>query len=294
MADLDSVKIAIKYDGLDADKHRLDAYSASLSLEGITWALNVTLYCLVAGKRKHKGDLSKAVKIYITSSKKGSFTTELIAELSAASISADFIKGYLIGGSTALVNKFVIYIFKRALGISYQIPNGIKKLIDNINKKDPDLIDDLVQQIEPSLSKAHDFVGKTAKTAEVKINRTVSFELNQTTKEYVEAEPVGKFDTMDTNITAYNVNSQNGRLYHPVDNETVSMTVKKEADPKSKNAITASLNAYQEGNEGKIRITAERVATKSGRLKKYLISHAERIPQADWVNGVDPLTAKRP
>ena len=282
------LKVSLSYEGLDADNHQLEAHSAALSLEGMAWAMQVATYSLANGKIKERGDLSDTVKIFITSSKKGSFVTTLLILVVVPAI-----VGYTVNLTTPDAKRLLAYIFNKALGNKNPKSNRTEILLKKIEKYDKNLVEELVHQIEPALERAHNFVGKTATRLEVKLSSNDNFCLDKTTKEYVEAKPTGKYDTIDTNITAYNVNSHNGRLYHPVDEETISMTVIKNTKANTKNKITESLNAYQEGKEGKIRITAEKVSTKSGRLKKYLISDADYIPQSDWVNGIDPLHAKR-
>jgi len=69
------VKIPYKviFTGLDADENELEAYAASKSLEGLTWALSTTINFSVTGQYKSRGDMSKSARIYMSPARQGSF-----------------------------------------------------------------------------------------------------------------------------------------------------------------------------------------------------------------------------
>ncbi|WP_455567162.1 DUF7947 five-stranded beta-barrel domain-containing protein [Salipiger thiooxidans] len=98
---------------------------------------------------------------------------------------------------------------------------------------------------------------------------------------------------MVTNITAYNVVSRNGRMYDPVNGSTAAFTLVKSPLKGTANTITTSLDQYQAGRKGLVKVTADRVQTESGRLKKFLVTAAEEIKVQDWENGQDPLRSAR-
>lgn len=88
----------LKFEGGDADRHQLEAYPAAQSLEGIIWALSITLNYGVTGKIRQRGDLSGACKVYISPPKRGS----VLYGLTILIQDNQFIAGLIGGWSTQL------------------------------------------------------------------------------------------------------------------------------------------------------------------------------------------------
>ncbi len=82
-------------------------------------------------------------------------------------------------------------------------------------------------------------------------------------------------------------------MFDPVNNCTAAFTLVKSPLKGTGQIITTSLDQYQAGRKGIVKVTADRVQTESGRLKKFLVTAAEEIAQSDWENGQDPLRAVR-
>jgi len=292
---LADVKIPYKvvFTGFDANENQLEAYAASKSLEGLTWALSTTINFAVTGKYKSRGDMSKSARIYMSPARQGSF----IVAMNAWVVANPFLATVALGGAVSVVapyvNKTIEYAFGKALGNISDIPDGFQRYYKRPSKDERNQLDTLVQRIEPPLSRAHMVIGQTAKEATFKSKRTDLFTMNQTTKEYIEAKPLDAPEVMFTNVTAYNVVSRNGRMYDPVNGNTAAFTLVKSPLKGTANTITTSLDQYQAGRKGMVKVTADRVQTESGRLKKFLITAAEEIAPEDWENGQDPLRSAR-
>ena len=136
-------------------------------------------------------------------------------------------------------------------------------------------------------------VGRTASEVQFISKRTKLFQMDQTTKEYIEAKPANAPEILHTNVTAYNVVSHNGRMFDPVNKSTAAFTLVKSPLKGTGNIITTSLDQYQAGRKGMVKVTVDRVQTESGRLKKFLVTAAEGIAPQDWENGQDPLRSSR-
>ncbi|WP_417589538.1 hypothetical protein [Pararhodobacter oceanensis] len=289
------VKIPYKviFTGLDADENQLEAYAASKSLEGLTWALSTTINFSVTGKYKSRGDMSKSARIFMSPARQGSF----IVAMNAWVVANPFLATITLGGAVSFVapyvNKTIEYAFGKALGSISDIPDGFKKYYNRLSKDERNQLDTLIQRIEPPLSRAHMVIGQTAAEVAFKSRRTELFKMDEATKEYIEAKPLDAPEMMVTNITAYNVVSRNGRMYDPVNRSTAAFTLIKSPLKGTANTITTSLDQYQAGRKGLVKVTADRVQTESGRLKKFLVSAAEEIAVQDWENGQDPLRSVR-
>lgn len=83
-------------------------------------------------------------------------------------------------------------------------------------------------------------------------------------------------------------------MFDPVNKSTAAFTLAKNPLKGTGNIITTSLDQYQAGRKGMVKVTADRVQTESGRLKKFLVTAAEEIAQQDWDKGQDPLRTVRP
>lgn len=292
---MSEVKIPFKViiDGIDAERNELEAYSAAKSLEGLTWALSTTINFATTGKYKSRGDVSKSSKIYMKPARQGSFIVAMDAWVTAN----PFLSVVALGGGVSVVapyiNKTIEYTFGKALGTISEIPDGFKKHYKRLSKEERNQLEVLTQRIEPPLSRAHTLVGQTANEVQFISKRTKLFKMDQATKEYIEAKPANAPEILNTNITAFNVVSKNGRMFDPASNTTAAFTLVKSPLKGTGNIVTTSMDQYQAGRKGMVKVTADRVQTESGRLKKFLITAAEEIAPQDWENGQDPLRTVR-
>ena len=292
---LADIKIPYKViiDGLDADENKIEAYYGAKSLEGLTWALSTTINFASTGRFKSSGDMSKSAKIYMTPARKGSF----IVLMNAWVVANPFLATVALGGGVSViapyVNKTIEYAFGKALGTISEIPEGFKKYYKRLSKEEQNQLDVLVQRIEPPLSRAHSVVGRSANEVKFVSKRTELFKMDEVTKEYIEAKPSNAPEILQTNVTAYNVVSRNGRMFDPINRNTAAFTLVKSPLKGSANTITTSMDQYQAGRKGMVNVTVDRVQTESGRLKKFLVTSAEEIPQHDWEGGQDPLRSIR-
>jgi ElaB/YqjD/DUF883 family membrane-anchored ribosome-binding protein len=292
MADI-KISYKVTFDGLDASGNELEAYAASKSLEGLTWALSTTINFAVTGRYKSRGDMSRSVRIYMSPARQGSFIIAMDAWVVGNPFLATVALGGAVGVVTPYVNKTIEYAFGKALGTISDIPDGFKKYYNRLSKEEKNQLDTLVQRIEPPLMRAHTVIGQTASEVAFKSKRAELFRMDEATKEYIEAKPLNSPETLITNVTAYNVISRNGRMYDPVHGTTAAFTLVKSPLKGTANIITKSLDQYQAGRKGMVKVTVDRVQTESGRLKKFLVTAAEEIAPQDWVNGQDPLRSVR-
>lgn len=288
-----NIPYKVIFTGLDADGNELEAYAASKSLEGLTWALSTTINFSVTGKYKSRGDMSKSARIYMSPARPGSFIVAMNAWVVANPFLATVTLGVAVSVVAPYINKTIEYAFGKALGNISDIPDGFKKYYNRLSKDERNELDTLIQRIEPPLSRAHTVIGQTATEVAFKSKRVELFKMDEVTKEYIEAKPLDAPEMMVTNITAYNVVSRNGRMYDPVNGSTAAFTLIKSPLKGTANTITTSLDQYQAGRKGLVKVTADRVQTESGRLKKFIVSAAEEIAVQDWQNGQDPLRSVR-
>ena len=249
----------VVFDGLDAEGNELEAYSASKSLEGLTWALSTTINFAATWNYKSQGDISKSAKIYMSRARQGSF----IVAMNAWVIANPFIATVTLGVGASVVatyvNRTIEYVFGKALGSISDMPDGFRKYYKRLSKDEKNELELLIQRIEPPLSRAHTAVGKTAAEVVFKSKRAELFKMDEITKEYIEAKPLNSPEILLTNVTAYNVVSRNGRMYDPVQGNTAAFTLVKSPLKGTANIITTSLDQYQAGRRGMDKVTVDRV-----------------------------------
>jgi hypothetical protein len=284
------IKQKISFNGGDADNHRVDAYAAAHSLEGLVWALTLTTHFGVTGKVRQRGDLSSSVKIFLSPPKRGSVINELNILVQEHPFISLVVGGYTVNTVTPYINSLITYSFKSTLNGVRQIPFGAKRFFKHL--KDDD-VDKLIDRIEPPLTRAHSAIGKSVDSMSLTYRRKKLATLDLESKVFLETRAREDFQTIETNITSFNVLTGNGRLYHPDEGATVPFSLSGSSLSGSQEVLTTSMNQYSMGRRGVVKLTAQRVETLEGRLKQLIVSSAEEIPPVDWDNGIDPMRSLR-
>lgn len=284
------LKFRAIYEGRDADDNRLEAYPAAQSMEGLVWALSLVVHYGVTGQLRNRGDLSGSARIYVKPSRQGSYFQDIILVVQQNPFLAGVAGGYAANVVTPYLNGLVSYTFNQTLGAAKALPRGAGKFIRGLNRED---LAELSIRIEPPLTRAHAAIGRSAETLTFKSKRTPLVLMNTSTKAYLEAQLSADFDSIDTNITSFNVLTGNGRLYYPDIDGTVAFSLDASASPGAKQALIRSMEHYAMGHAGFIRITARRFEAVDGRIKKLVVRDADEIPIADWEGDSDPLRKRR-
>ncbi len=284
------LKFRAVFDGLDAESSRLEAYPAAQSLEGLTWALSLTVHYGVTGELRGRGDLSRSAKILIGPPRRGSVYYDIFVVVQENPFLAGIVGGYAANSVTPYINGLISTTFNMTLGLAARFPRGASRFLRRLNGDD---LEDLAVRIEPPLTRAHSAIGRTASTLEFRSRRAPLVLMNQETKNFLEAELSDDFEVIDTNVTSFNLLTGNGRLYYPDTECTVPFSLHTSPLQGAKNALIKSMEHYAMGHEGTIRITARRFETADQRIKKFVVNSAEDVPQVDWVGGLDPIRQRR-
>lgn len=280
----------LKYEGRDATSNRLEAYQAARSLEGMVWALNISLFFAATGRVRQRGNLSSAGSIYIHPARRGSFVYDLTLLVQENPFISGIVGGWAANTVTPFVNGVISEAFKAATGIVSPPPVRSRKYIKRIDEAG---FEKLVKRIEPPLTRGHSTIGSTSDTISLMQNKTSLAKFDHTTKQYLEAKLASGFYIIDTNITSFNILTGNGRLYHPEEEATFPFTLEDNSGPESSDWIIESMKNFKSGRKGIIRLSARRMETADGKLKRLRISSAEEVPPSDWEEGSDPLRSRR-
>ena len=198
--------------------------------------------------------------------------------------------GWAVNAATPYVNALIGYVFNSALGAARAIPVRAMKYFKHLREDD---LQKVIHRIEPPLTRGHAAIGKTATTISLRAKNTDLAIMDAMTKSYLEARLKDEFYILDTNVTSFNILTGNGRLYYPDEDRTVPFSVSTTPFAGTQNTLIESMQQYNAGRCGIVRMTAQRVETKEGRLKKLIVASADEIPQADREDQSDPLRAVR-
>ena len=281
------IKYKLTFEGRDADQHRLEAHPAGQSLEGLSWALGLTLNYGITGRLRYSRDLSQSAKIFISPPQTGSILYGLDILVQENPFLSVVAGGYAVNTVTPYINSLIGYVWGQAMGLGTEISDKYHRAL---GKED---LEAICRRIEPPLTRAHTAIGRTAHEIKLISGSSNIVTLDDETKENLKAVPVGTYDVLDSNVTSFNLLTGNGRLYSPELEATVPFALNKNYRHGTTTALILSMEQYSLGRTGTIRIVGERVETPSGRLVKYLVGSAEEIPALDWEDGVDPLRQRR-
>lgn len=270
----------LKYDGGEADHHRLLAYDGTKSIEGFTWALTVVLGYAATGTIRKQGDPSAAVKIYMQPSRPGSYTVDLVAFLTQPEnkFLTSILGTVTVSAATTFACALVSRVFSMAVGKALPDKEKGSRYLNRLPKSD---IDDLVMRVEPPLTRAHAAIGKSARTVKLLAKKTELIEFDEGTKIYLESKIEDDPKILYTNVSAFNALWHTGRLYDKERGRTVPFKVFDNAMKGTETVISESLRNYTRGWPSEIRITARREMAGDRRLKRYHITAAEHIDDDD-------------
>lgn len=284
------ISYKLKFEGRDADNHLLEAHPTGQSLEGFSWALALALNYGITGRLRYSRDLSKSAKVFISPPRQGSVLYDLNILVQQNPFLSLIVGGYVVNTVTPYINGLIGYLFNQAVGLGSEFSEEAKKYL---LKLDGEELNAITRRIEPPLSRAHYAVGRTADEILLRRDATNIIKLDMTTKDNLKAEPTGEYDTLDTNVTSFNVLTGNGRLFSPETETTLPFSLRDNSRHGTTTTLIQSMEQYALGRKGAVRIVGERTETKGGRLTKYFVSAAEEIPKSDWVDGIDPLRTQR-
>ncbi|WP_405404733.1 hypothetical protein [Paracoccus sp. Ld10] len=268
----------------------LEAHPAGQSIEGFSWALALTLNYGITGRLRYSRDLSKSAKIFISPPKQGSLFYDLNILVQENPFLTVVVGSYAMNTVTPYINGLIGYVFKQAMGIGEDFVDGADKYLKKLKNDD---LKEVIKRIEPPLTRAHSVIGRTADEITLHRGSAEIVKLDQSTKDNLKAKPVGKYDTINSNVTSFNILTENGRIYSQELQATVPFGLRKTYRYGTTTALISSMEQYAIQRTGTIRIVGERVETSSGRLVKYIVGSAEEIPQSDWIDGIDPMRQRR-
>lgn len=268
-------EIIAKFVGDVAEEHKLPAYDAVESLNGIARTMLLTTNYIVESKVRHRDFYYSGYEVNLLTFKPGSF--EALFEVIVSPEVITVAGGIALGVAGNLVTDLFKTIFRRAIGEAGE--DSIQRLENEgvLNSGD---LGALVDAAEPAIRRAHTIVGRGA-TNIVLIsgdNNIVSFDGKS--KEYVNKSVVDERLRLKLfSVGSYNVNSRYGRLFDFEEGKTVPFEVHADADRETIETIMDALSRYAMIRLGDnlgsaIAVQYRTITAMDGRVKKIIVLKA--------------------
>lgn len=267
------MSIILKYEGLDADEHRLDAQFGGESLAGIGHALTLVSHYAATGHVRQRAPYSEDTRFYFIGGRKGSldWLLQVVIENPDA-----VMVGLGVNGVTELVK----FVFTRAIGKTSKINNPIVASLDENRSGD---LEALIEAVEPALKRGHRAIDKTAQQITIinGNNNQVMVGFDSESKAYLEDDVDGGRDVQDVTVASLNVNSRHGRVFFHDLQRTVPFKIDRDAKARTITQLSRALHNYARKTGRRVSITFSRIEAVDGRLKRILIHDAKHLTEED-------------
>ncbi|MBW9250211.1 MAG: hypothetical protein GJU72_14385 [Acidithiobacillus ferriphilus] len=243
--------ITLKFDDKKSTEGQIDSYYGSLSLFHFARIVNLSAFAYANGELSNSASSYRNFESFSLAPEKGSFIQSFLLDF-ASDIPAD------------LFSNFLIYNIKRALGLADE--NDVHP--DLKHRIEPIL--DLPEKLEDSIAETHKIIDKyPGMTINIEADN-VSMIFDRSTLEETRIIKEENIIEVIGQVTRFNTNSHNGRLYSEKDKRTVSFKL---IEPSSRDVslVTDSLHASGQNLLKNIVLHAKTQRRESGKVKKYLV-----------------------
>jgi len=250
--------VRIKFEGAEADDHKLEAYEGIKSLEGFIRVARIASHYAATEEVRFRAPYTSLLEAQISQINNGSF--EMLfdyasrmadqIDFDAAKTKAESIFNFLVARGTGQTENDELFVEGE------QVPTG-------------DLAA-MAEASEAGLKAAHRWVDREEKSIKV-IDGDDETTIDLGTKAYVEEEVTGDEITRDVSVAAMNVNSKNGRVYLFDEHRTVPFVVHKEAAPRTITNLSRYLPEYAQKTGQTVNIRYRPVSHIDGKTKRLIV-----------------------
>jgi len=248
----------IRFQGGEADHHRLEAYEGIKSLEGLIRVARIATHYAATGEVRFRAPYTADLEAQISQIINGSF--EMLFDY--ASRMVDRVKADEAKTKAEALFNFLV---RRGTG-----QEDAEDLIVEGTLIPSGDIAAMSEAAESGLKAAHRWIDLDNKRIDV-IDHDDVTSLDLATKRYVEEEEMGDEVTRDVSVAAMNVNSKNGRVFLLDEQRTVPFLVHKDAEPRTVTNLTRYLTKYAERTGERVNIRYRPIRHIDGRLKRLII-----------------------
>jgi hypothetical protein len=278
MSDSD-LKIKIKFEGGDADQHRLELYDAGVAIHGLARSMAITIHALLNdGAIRSRVKKINGAKLYIEPSRKGSWE-EIVQVVIETGIATQIGPSVL----SSAVWDFIKWSWAKATNLTCEEPKS--RFAQKVLRNNPELETDLSMALEHPLSQFHRPI-EANETMTIKITKSRTKEeliFTRETLDYVTTTEDPELETkIKGNVTRYNILTGNGRFYVDKFKKTVSFSLDSDVSSTEKQYLTQSMHRVNSGHPGKIFVDADNVTNKANETKRLVIKTVNKLPGHEW------------
>ncbi len=254
-------QFGIKFEGQDADYHRLPAYAGGQAIEGIARGIILVGHFATTGEIRKRAPFSDGLQLYMTPPRSGSLEILLL--------------GVVSGVAANLMAPLVKRAFNHVVGLGDSLDQP--ELRDLEQNRSGDL-EALTDAVEPALRSAHNVVGEGASNIVIIQGDSNVVNFDASTKRYIFGSTVlQSIQEIEGSVGAFNANTDYGKIYIPEYGKSVPFTIARDSEAGTDSAISSSLDRYTSGLPSIVSCQVRSVVAPDGRIKKLIILAAELV-----------------
>lgn len=268
MPPLRTHRVKVRYQGGAADDHRLPLYDGTTSILGIAQALQIAVHAYMTDEVVSRATALRGAKMFIKPTQRGSFLFELVTLIETYPATA--------GISAVVFYDFIKLAFSKATGLLDAEPQT-PSLSKDFEKKEP-FFDNLAETLEGSLQRVHRPIGDGVEEISVERPRSNLLIFNQATSDWVNTrEEVAELITVTGNVTRYNSNTRNGRVYIQELGKIVPFKPGGDFPADNLWHLTWSLHGSNTGLPKQLELEVRYVNSAIGDTKRILVSSTKQL-----------------
>ena len=268
-----NLSATFRIEGGDANNGKISLAAAKSFVSGIASMINQLVHSFLnKGEVRKKNNTVIGASTFISASKKGCF--EETIEIQFDPNVADMI------GRSVIKNSFWDYLTwctKNTLG---EVCEPTTRYVKELDIENPDLIFEISAYLESYLNSIQHPI-RLNKDVTIDLlqmrNEEPILHLNEDTLKYTNGrEETAYTEDLEGNITRFNVNTSNGRLYSDEDEKIIPFSLSKANDKAMRGFIVDSMKERVEGEEGKYIFTLTRILSSNQKTKKFIIHNIRK------------------
>lgn len=266
---MEVAKIELTLRGGLSDRHEMEGYDGFNSLASAAFAASLVANYVETGEVRHKGQFKLRHAVLARPMRAGSLITDLTIPLSDG-INA---KHEVSAGSP--VNLF-LGLMKRIIGGNVGVETTpLNPETEQAVRARGGHIEALVAATEPSLRRAHDVIGDSAKTLEWTSGFNSIGQLDLRSKAYMnDTVPDRTPRHKDVSVSGFLGNSGRGLVFDRVLGRNIGIVMNRDTLNDVGTVFSYGLDQYMKKTRNYIRIRYTRMNSSDGRPKRYVIEDA--------------------
>ncbi|MFJ1471057.1 DUF7946 domain-containing protein [Massilia orientalis] len=260
------VSLLVRIEGGVADEGRIDLHDAAGFVNGLARATNIVAHAFANdGDIRRKAQGAHGAKAYLHSSRKGCFE-EQVDIVFEDKVVADV-------GHSVLTNvfwDFLTWTWSAAIGAEYEPQTPRVRRISEANDV---FIDEIADMLEAPMKSLHKSL-EADRSMTMYLSRPRGDDIIKFTHDSLDyvttREELTETKYITGNVTRFNVLSNHGRIYSDVEKRVLSFVLA-ESDTRLSGLAITSMQAKNDGDDGKMHFKVGKIISAQGVTKRYKV-----------------------